>query len=163
MAPRKKTTLTKEMPSAEMEHKELPQAGSPAKETPAPTRERKDLPKVGLAENVVIIGEQPIEIKPTKLKYQRNRTAAFYRMLDLYPLVDIMAMTEGTFGDNRDGDKAIMDWLIAATDDEQLIIDNYDEMDTETIERILSIFKRINKITEKEEKQKNLERTAVKG
>lgn len=161
MAPRKKT-ITKEMPSTEMEHKDIPSTEMQDKELPSPTREKKELPKVGLAENVVIIGDQPIEIKPTKLKYQRNRTAAFYRMLDLYPLVDIMAMAEGTFGDDRDGDKAIMDWLIAATDNEQLIIENYDEMDTETIERILSIFKRINKITEKEEKQKNLERTAVK-
>lgn len=65
-------------------------------------------------------------------------------------------MEKGSFGDDRDGDKATMDWLIAATDDEQLILENYDSMDTETIERILSIFKRVNKIDEKEEKIKNM-------
>ena len=69
-----------------------------------------------------------------------------------------MAMEEGSFGDDRDGDKAVMDWLIAAVDDEELILQNYDEMSTETIEKILSIFRRVNKIDEKEEKLKNLEK-----
>ena len=46
-------------------------------------------------------------------------------MLELYPLADILAMESGAFGDQRDGDKAVMDWLIAVTDDEQLITENY--------------------------------------
>ena len=66
-------------------------------------------------------------------------------------------MDAGAFGDERDGDKALMDWLIAVTDDEELILANYDEMDTATIEKILSIFRRVNKIDEKEEKLKNME------
>lgn len=70
-------------------------------------------------------------------------------------------MREGAFGDDRDGDKALMDWLIAVTDNEQLVLDNYDEMDTELIERLLAIFKRVNKIDEKEEKQKNLKALAA--
>ncbi len=102
------------------------------------------------------------QIKPTKLRYQRNRTAAFYKMLELYPLADILAMESGAFGDQRDGDKAVMDWLIAVTDDEQLITENYDAMDTGMIERLLAIFRRVNKIDEKETKQKNL-LTARKG
>jgi len=48
-----------------------------------------------------------------------------------------------------------MDWLISVFDDETLVTDNYDEMDTELIERILAIFKRVNKINEKEEAIKN--------
>lgn len=150
MAPRKK------VPAVTQQDKELPMAGMESKELPPVTDKTKELPKVGSQENTVMIGEQLIEIKPTKLKYQRNRTAAFYRVLDMYPLTDILAMEKGSFGDDRDGDKATMDWLIAATDDEQLILENYDSMDTETIERILSIFKRVNKIDEKEEKIKNM-------
>ena len=118
----------------------------------------KKLPNVGNPENTVMIGGKPVEIKPTKLKYQRNRTATFYRLLEIYPLMDIMAMEAGAFGDERDGDKAVMDWLIAATDDEELILANYDEMDTGTIEKILAIFKRINKIDEKDAKLKNMEK-----
>ena len=136
MAPRKK------LPTAEQQEKKLPNTETKIKE----------LPKVGSPENTVLIGDKLIEIKPTLLKYQRNRTAAFYRMLDMYPLMDILAMEAGSFGDDRDGDKAVMDWLIAATNDEQLVLDNYDTMDTGTIEKILSIFKRVNRVEEKEEK-----------
>lgn len=127
MAPRKKQiTADKEIPSTEMEVKELPSSAM----------QQRTLPTIGQAENTVMIGGKPVEIKPTKLKYQRNRTAAFYRMIDTYPLMDIMAMEAGVFGDTRDGDKAIMDWLIAALDDEELVVGNYNDMDTDTIERI---------------------------
>ncbi|MBQ3478941.1 MAG: hypothetical protein IJH25_12320 [Clostridia bacterium] len=98
-----------------------------------------------------------MEIKPTKLRYQRNRTAAFYKMLELYPLADLLAMEAGAFGDDRDGDKAVMDWLIAVFDDEALVLENYDGMDTGTVEQLLEIFRRINRIDEKEQKQKNLQ------
>ena len=131
---------------------------------PLPTSEQTDkgLPQIGSPENPARIGDQLIEIKPTKLKYQRNRTAAFYRMLELYPLADILAMEAGAFGDDRDGDKALMDWLIAVTDDEQLILDHYNELDTGMIEQLLQIFRRVNRMDEKEQKQKNL-LTARKG
>lgn len=72
-------------------------------------------------------------------------------------------MESGAFGDDRDGDKATMDWLIAATDDEQLVVENYDSMDTGTIEKILSIFKRVNKIDEKEAKLKNMAKERKEG
>ena len=132
------------------------------KPLPAPEQTDKGLPRIGSPENSVRIGDQLIEIKPTKLKYQRNRTAAFYRMLELYPLADILAMEAGAFGDDRDGDKALMDWLIAVTDNEQLILDHYNELDTGVIEQLLQIFRRVNRMDEKEQKQKNL-LTARKG
>ena len=65
-------------------------------------------------------------------------------------------MDSGSFGDERDGDKATMDWLIAVTDDEQLVVENYDSMDKGMIEKMLSIFKRVNRIDEKEAKLKNM-------
>lgn len=148
----------KRYPDAEQEMKELPDATMESKPLPDPTTNTKSLPPVGNPENTVIIGGQPIEIKPTKVKYQRNRTAAFFRVIRTYPLVDILAMDVGSFGDDRDGDKAIMDWLIAVFDDEQLVLNYYDEMDTALIEKILKIFLRINKIDEKEENLKNLEK-----
>lgn len=132
------------------------------KPLPASEQMDKGLPQIGSPESSVRIGDQLIEIKPTKLKYQRNRTAAFYRMLELYPLADILAMEAGAFGDDRDGDKALMDWLIAVTDDEQLILDHYNELDTGMIEQLLQIFRRVNRMDEKEQKQKNL-LTARKG
>ena len=135
------------IPSTEMQTKKVP------------SRKTKDKvkPAVGNPENTVIIGGQAVEIKPTKLKYHRNNTAAFYKIVDMLPLPDIMMMDSKAFGDGRDGDKALMDWLIAATDNVELIVDNYNDLDTEVIEKILAIFKRVNKIDEKEEKQKNAE------
>lgn len=69
---------------------------------------------------------------------------------------DILAMEAGQFGDDRDGDKAVMDWLIAVTDNPELIEEHYDEIDTGVVEQMLTIFKRINHITEKEDKLKNM-------
>ena len=115
-----------------------------SKELPTAQQPEKELPQVGSPENTIIIGEKLIEIKPTKLRYQRNRTAAFYKMLELYPLADILAMEAGAFGDDRDGDKAVMDWLIAVFDDEALVLENYDSMDTGTVEQ--QIFQELRRL-----------------
>jgi len=127
-----------------------------SKELPEAQQTEKVLPQVGSPENSIVIGDRLIEIKPTKLRYQRNRTAAFYKMLELYPLADILAMEAGAFGDDRDGDKAVMDWLIAVFDNEALVLEHYDSMDTGTVEQLLEIFRRVNRIDEKEQKQKNV-------
>ncbi len=50
------------------------------KDLPDAVQTEKELPQVGSPENTVMIGGKLIEIKPTKLLYQRNRTAAFYKM-----------------------------------------------------------------------------------
>lgn len=152
------TRNAKKLPDTEMKEKDIPASDMKDRTAPAVGMKDKEVPKAGDRKNFVVIGGEEIEIKPTKLKYQRNRTAAFYRLLDLYPLIDILAMDENSFGDGRDGDKALMDWLIAATDNEELIVNNYDSIDTETVEKILEIFKRLNRVAEKEEKLKNAER-----
>ena len=59
------------------------------------------------------------------------------------------------FGDGRDGDKALLDWLVAATDREDLMREHYNEIDTDTVYRILEIFRRVNKIDDREAKLKN--------
>ena len=100
--------------------------------------EMKPTPMVGVPENTVMVAGVPLEIRPTKLKYVRNGTANFYKLIERVSLVDIMQLQSGSFGedDERDGDKAIMDWLIAATDNEEFVVDHYDEFDTEQIARI---------------------------
>lgn len=145
----------KKVPDTTQEIKDVPSIEQPEKEKPATEQKTKELPKVGNPENTVTIGGKLIEIKPTKLKYQRNKTALFYKVLDIYPVADILAMEAGTFGDDRDGDKALMDWLIAVTDDPDLIVENYDEIDSGVIETLLTIYRRLNKVDEKEAKLKN--------
>ena len=128
-----------------------------AKKVPEVGMETKPTPMTGIPENTVVVAGVPLEIKPTKLKYVRNGTANFYKLVERVSLVDIMQLQSGSFGedDERDGDKAIMDWLIAATDNEEFIVAHYDEFDTEQIARILEIFKRVNKFPGKEDDLKN--------
>ena len=146
----------KPLPAAGQEVKEMPEKAPDVKVLPDPGIKSKDLPQVGSPENTVIIGGKLIEIKPTKLKYQRNRTAVFYHILELYPLSDILAMGPKSFGDGLDGDKKLYDWLVAVTDNEELIQQNYDDIDSDTIYRMLEIFRRVNKISEMEDKLKNV-------
>lgn len=132
-----------------------------AKKTPDAEMAVKPVPFVGIAENTVTVNGTPKEIKPTKLKYIRNGTANMYRLIENVPLVDILMIEAGSFGegDDRDGDKAVMDFLIAVFDDEKFVTDNYDDFDTEQIHRIVEIFKRINKFTENDSKNGQTPRT----
>ena len=125
------------------------------KPMPEVAQEEKALPASGIEENTVVIGGKRIEIKPTLMRYMRNRTAEFYHVLEIYPLPDILATKRGIIDERRDGDKCLMDWLVAVTNDEELIRDHYDELDADVIMRLLEIFKRINHIQEKEEAAKN--------
>lgn len=140
---------------------EVPDLHQKMREVPEKSK-AKELPPIGNPENTIVINGQIVEIKPTKLKYHRNRTAVFYRALELYPLPDILAMGLNpetglsAFGDDRDGDKALCDWLVAVFDDEDLVRENIDEFDSEMIYKILAIFRRVNKIDVVEEKLKNV-------
>lgn len=159
MATKKMPKVTqgeKQMPEVTEQNIEIPEAGVAEKETPKVTPKKKDAPPKGHPENMIMFGEKMIEIKPTKVKYQRDRTAAFSRILELYPLVDILGMDDTSFGDGRDGDKCVFDWLIAVTDDADLVTEYYDSLDTETVEKLLAIYRRVNKIDDKEAKLKNV-------
>jgi len=144
----------KETPDLAQATKEVQDTTVQMKEVPSLDVQNKEMPSLGNTENMVAIGDTTIEIKPMKLKYQRNRTAVFYHVLDKYPLPDILAM-ENPFGDGRDGDKALCDWLVAATDDEDLVREHIDDFDSDTIYKILEIFRRLNRIDAMEEKLKN--------
>lgn len=104
---------------------------------------------------MINIGGKDIEIKPTKLIYQRNRTAAAYRILDLYPLPDVLAMDKGILDPERDGDAIVFDFLTAVFDDGKLVSKYYNTMTTEDVDRAVKIFKRLNHIEDKEEAAKN--------
>lgn len=143
------------MPSSEQEQKELPDPKQKKKEIPFTEIEKKELPKTGHPENMVLFGNTPIEIFPTKLEYFRNKTANFYHLLQLYPVGEVLDLTADQLGD-KDGDKATFDWLIAVTDNEELVKANYNLITQDTIDKMVDIFVRVNKIKEKEEKLKNL-------
>lgn len=147
-------------PKANTESKQLPEVTNSAPLLPEENTEQKALPQEGHQENMVQFGKRLIEIKPTKLKYQRDHTAALYHVLKQMPIVQFLSLPDNFFakqGDSRSPDKMLFDWLIAVTNDVNVVKENYDELDTDTIEKCLEIFCRLNKI--KDEKKETAQVT----
>ena len=134
-----------------MIEKKLPNNSKKKKEVPPATELDKELPKIEKEENCITLGNKVVEIKPTKLKYFRNRTASIYSALKLVPLNDFLAYEKGVFDKERDSDQILFDFLCAVFDDGNLVRNHYDDMTSDDIERILAIFGRVNHIDEKEE------------
>ncbi len=135
---------TKPTPRRKAAPKQLPQAELPA--IPAP--EAADL------DNSVVLNGTRFEIKPTRTKYFRTQWANGHVLLRHYTLSEVFALTQER--DGIDGDEAIFKFLVAVFDDEALVKTVYDDLDSETLYRICEIFRRVNKIDEIEEHQKNL-------
>ena len=151
------------MPKRIPEHKEtekpVPEYSEETKPMPEVTETEKPLPEPGIPENMVQFGKKKIEIKPTKLKYQRDRTAAFYKLLQQVPLVELLALQDGVLDPQRSSDKMLFDWLIAVTDDPKLVTANYDDIDSETVHRLLEIFCRLNYIKDEDGKKDQAQTT----
>lgn len=153
-----------ETPELEMKLKDRPDVEQVEPAAPS-TRQRRpkrvnveqaipEMPQFGNPENMILIGSDWIEIRPTKLLYMRNGTAMFYRIVDTYPTPDIPMLPAGTVDPVRNGDKCLTDWLVAVTDNPEFVAKHINEFDGETIHQMLQIFKRLNHITEKEEELK---------
>ena len=125
---------------------------SPLVETqPEPTPEKEEKPSEFLEENCVMVGEHKVEIKPTKLKYFRNKAASAYNVIKSVPLHELMVVGKGVFDEKRDADQLMFDFLVSAFDDAEFVKENYDNFDADNIERVVKIFGRLNHIDEKEE------------
>lgn len=156
------TTETKALPEASEVKKPTPAARRKGKAIPEPKELDKALPSIEHEENCIQFGERKVEIKPTKLKYFRNRTASIYSALKIVPLNEFLAYDKGVFDKDRDSDQILFDFLIAVFDDGAFVKSHYDDMTTEDIEKILEIFGRINHIDEKEEAARKNRETQVK-
>lgn len=156
-------TQVKTIPEPSVIEKKQPNASRKKKEVPTASELDRELPKIEKEENCITLGNKVVEIKPTKLKYFRNRTASIYSALKLVPLNDFLAYEKGVFDKERDSDQILFDFLCAVFDDGNLVRNYYDDMTSEDIERILSIFGRVNHIDEKEEAaRKNRETQATR-
>lgn len=130
---------------------------------PDPTDTQKELPKDFNEAHAVTLDGETREIKSTKVKYHRNRTAVAYRILQVYPLPDVLAMDAGILDPDRDGDQILFDFLIAAFDDADFVKRHYDNMTAEDVEKVVKIFCEVNGITEKEEQAKNRQAKGTKA
>ena len=145
------TELDKEQPIETPELTIVPTETSPKEETPEASPEKEEKPSDVLEENCVMVGNKKIELKPTKLKYFRNKAASAYGIIKAVPLHELLTYGKGMLDENRDADQLLYDFLVAAFDDRDLVRENYDEFDADTVDRICKIFGRINHIDEKEE------------
>ena len=156
-----KIELDKEQPNITPAITIVPQESKQLETIPDISPEKEEKPSDALEENCVMIGNQKIEIKPTKLKYFRNKAASAYGIIKAVPLHELLTYGKGVLDETRDADQLLYDFLIAAFDDATLVRDNYDNLDADTIDRICKIFGRINHIDEKEEQvRKNKEAQA---
>ena len=128
-----------------------PQESTQISTIPDITPEKEEKPSDLLEENCVMVGDQKIELKPTKLKYFRNKAASAYGIIRAIPLHEFLTYGKGVLDEHRDADQLLYDFLVAAFDNSTLVRDNYDNLDAETIDRICKIFGRLNHIDEKEE------------
>ena len=136
-----------ETPKLETTPEETSQKETIPKESPEKTEKPSDV----LGENCVKVGDRIIEIKPTKLKYFRNKAASAYGVIKVVPIHELMTYDAGVLDQTRDADTLLYDFLVAAFDDPVIVKENYNEFDVETIERIIKIFGRLNHIDEKQE------------
>ena len=126
---------------------ETPQNNEIPDASPEKTEKPSDVPE----ENCVMIGGNKIEIKPTKLKYFRNKAASAYGVIKAVPIHELLVYEKGVLDEKRDADQLLYDFLVAVFDDPVLVRDNYNEIDADTLEKIIKIFGRLNHIDEKQE------------
>ena len=155
--PRKTATLG-EIPKESDPNNEIPKESNFNNETPKESEEKEEKPSGMIDENCVVVNGKIYEIKPTKFKYFRNKAAAGYNAIKKIPIQEFLTYPKGVFDDTRDADHILFDFLVATFDDVSLVRDNYNNFDTEILDRIIKIFGRINHIDEKEEAtRKNME------
>lgn len=141
---------------------ETPVESKPNETQPEPSPEKTEMPSDNNENNCVIVDGQKIEIKPTKLKYFRNKGASGYGIIKAVPLHELLTYGKGVVDKERDADQLLYDFLVAAFDDSTFVRDHYDNMDAETVEQVVRIFGRINYIDEKEEAARKNREAQVK-
>ena len=129
----------------------LPAQSEPNQTTPEQTAEKTEKPSEVKEENCVTFNGKKVEIKPTKLKYFRNKAASGYNAIKALPIQELLTYPKGELDETRDADQLVYDFLIAAFDDPVFVRDNYDEFDAEFLNKVVDIFGRINGIEEKKE------------
>ena len=153
--------LVEDVPDETPKIEETPVESQPIEETPKespavefipePSKEKTEMPSDLIERNCVVVNDKKVEIKPTKLKYFRNKAASAYNLIKIVPIHEFLTYGKGVLDAERDADQLLYDFLVAAFDNSTFVRDNYDNMDAEQVEQIVRIFGRINHIDEKEE------------
>lgn len=145
------TELNKIKPKESPKIKVAPEESKLVETKPEASPPKEEKPSDEKEENCVFVEGKKIEIKPTKLKYFRNKAASAYGVIKAVPLHELLTYNKGVLDEKRSADQLLYDFLVAAFDSSEFVRDHYDELDADTIDRICKIFGRINHIDEKEE------------
>ena len=153
-------------PLASEQIEEIPKIKIPKEEPqkeniPEPFPEKSEVPSDLPEEDCVTFKEKKIQIKPTKLKYFRNKAASCYNLVKAIPLFEFLTYDKGVFDPNRSADELLFNFLVSAFDDSSFVTLNYDEFDAAMVDRIVKILGRLNGVDDKEAERKNREAQAA--
>lgn len=138
-------------PNPTEQKKETPEATQEKDSIPEESKPKEEMPSDFIEENCVVVGGNKIEIKPTKLKYFRNKAASGYGIIKVVPIHELYTYDKGVLDPDRSADQLVYDFLVAAFNDATFIRDNYNELDADILDKVVKIFGRLNHIDEKEE------------
>ena len=147
-------TINVNSPEETAKKETTPESTEEKIETPEESQTKEEIPSGLIEENCVIVDGNKIEIKPTKLKYFRNKAASGDGIIKAVPIHELFTYDKGTLDPNRDADQLVYDFLVSAFNDSGFVRDNYNEMDAEMLDRVCKIFGRLNHIDEKEEQMR---------
>ncbi len=96
-----------DQPNITPQHNVIPNESSQKETIPDASPEKEEKPSDFLEENCVLVGENKIEIKPTKLKYFRNKAASAYGVIKAVPLHELLTYGKGVLDEKRDADQLL--------------------------------------------------------
>jgi len=157
------TETIKTIPATIQKLNTIPNENKQIETIPDAIPEKQEMPSDEIEENCVVIKGEKIEIKPTLLKYFRNKAAAGYGAIKSIPIQEFLTCEAGVFDETHSADELLFNFLVAVFDSSEFVRDNYDNIDADTLDRICKIFGRLNHIDEREEAiRKNREAQAAK-
>ena len=149
------------LPDEDIEASDLPKEEVISEPQPSEEISSKPIPPAENMQNMFTCDGVTIEIKATRMFYQRNGVAGFYRVLKSMPLPYIFQLPDDYFDEKRTPTKCLMDWVTCVVDDAAFTKKHFDNMTSADIYNLLDIFCRLNKIDEMEEQVKNRMATAA--
>ncbi|MDK2801727.1 MAG: hypothetical protein PWQ70_3346 [Clostridiales bacterium] len=98
--------------------------------------------EITLKDNEVLINGKKREILGTKIKYLKNGYFNAYKIINDIGIVELFNYS--------DGEELIKNFLISVFDDENYVNSVFEDLDVETIENIIEVVKKVNKIKEED-------------
>ena len=93
----------------------IPEESKPLEIIPDASPKKQEKPSDEIEENCVLVNGEKIELKPTKLKYFRNKAASAYGIIKAVPLHELLTYGKGILDETRDADQLLYDFLACSS------------------------------------------------